>query len=65
MKQILKEIQDGQFAKDLILEGQAGYPRMKAERANSRESLIEQTGRQLREMMPWISANKIVDQETN
>ena len=65
MKQILKEIQDGQFAKDFILEGQAGYPRMNAERANSRASLIEQTGRQLREMMPWISANKIVDQETN
>jgi len=65
MKQILKEIQNGQFAKDFILEGQAGYPRMNAERANSRASLIEQTGRQLREMMPWISANKIVDQETN
>ena len=65
MKQILKEIQNGQFAKDFILEGQAGYPRMKAERNNARASLIEQTGVQLREMMPWISANKIVDQETN
>ena len=65
MKQILKEIQDGQFAKDFILEGQAGYPRMNAERANSRASLIEQTGRQLREMMPWISANKIVNQDEN
>ncbi len=65
MKQILKEIQNGQFAKDFILEGQAGYPRMNAERANSRASLIEKTGRQLREMMPWISANKIVDQDKN
>jgi len=65
MKQILKEIQNGQFAKDFILEGQAGYPRMNAERANSRASLIEQTGVKLREMMPWIAKNKIVDQETN
>ena len=65
MKEILKEIQDGRFAKDFILEGQSGYPRMNAERANARASLIEQTGRNLREMMPWISSNKIVNQETN
>jgi len=65
MKEILKEIQDGRFAKDFILEGQAGYPRMNAERANARASLIEQTGRNLREMMPWISSNKIVNLETN
>ncbi|TET87748.1 MAG: ketol-acid reductoisomerase [Sulfurovum sp.] len=65
MKDILTEIQDGRFAKDFILEGQSGYPRMNAERANARASKIEQTGVKLREMMPWISANKIVDQETN
>ncbi len=65
MKQILKEIQNGQFAKDFILEGQAGYPRMNAERKNSRASRIEQTGSKLREMMPWISSNKIVDQDKN
>ncbi len=65
MKQILKEIQNGQFAKDFILEGQAGYPRMNAERKNMAESKIEQTGKKLRDMMPWIAANKIVDQETN
>ncbi len=65
MKDILTEIQDGRFAKDFILEGQSGYPRMNAERANARASKIEQTGVKLREMMPWISANKIIDQETN
>ena len=65
MKEILKEIQDGRFAKDFILEGQAGYPRMNAERSNARASLIEQTGVKLRAMMPWISANKIVDQDKN
>ncbi len=65
MKEILKEIQDGRFAKDFILEGQAGYPRMNAERTNARASLIEQTGVKLRDMMPWISANKIVNQDKN
>ena len=65
MKEILTEIQNGSFAKDFILEGKAGYPRMHAERANARASLIEQTGVKLRAMMPWISANKIVDQDKN
>ncbi len=65
MRELLKEIQDGRFAKDFILEGQAGYPRMNAERKNSRASLIEQTGANLRSMMPWIAAKKIVNQETN
>ncbi len=65
MKDILKEIQNGTFAKDFILEGQAGYPRMKAERNNARASLIEQTGVKLRDMMPWISANKIIDTDKN
>jgi ketol-acid reductoisomerase len=65
MRQVLKEIQNGQFAKDFVLEGQAGYPRMNAERNNLKEHPIEKTGARLREMMPWIKANKIVDQETN
>ncbi|MDY0195207.1 MAG: ketol-acid reductoisomerase [Sulfurovaceae bacterium] len=65
MREVLKEIQDGKFAKDFILEGQAGYPRMNAERNNLKAHPVEVTGRRLREMMPWIKANKIVDQETN
>jgi ketol-acid reductoisomerase len=65
MKDILTEIQDGRFAKDFVLEQKAGYTRMNAERNNSKVSLIEQTGRDLREMMPWISANKIIDQDKN
>jgi len=65
MKDILTEIQDGRFAKDFILEGQAGYPRMNAERANDKEKLITKTGNSLREMMPWISAGKIVNQDEN
>jgi len=65
MKQILKEIQNGQFAKDFILEGQANYPRMNAERNNAKVSLIEKTGENLRGMMPWITANKIIDKDKN
>ncbi|SFV63238.1 Ketol-acid reductoisomerase [hydrothermal vent metagenome] len=65
MRDILKEIQNGQFAKDFVLEGQAGYPRMNAERRNLKETKLEKTGKRLRAMMPWIKQNKIVDQETN
>ncbi len=65
MEEILKEIQNGQFAKDFVLEGQTGYPRMNAERNNAKTSLIEKTGNNLREMMPWITANRIIDQDKN
>jgi len=65
MKEILKEIQNGKFAKDFILESQAGYPRMNAERKLTEASLISQTGNRLRKMMPWIAENKIVDKDKN
>ncbi len=65
MREILTEIQNGKFAKDFVLEGQAGYPRMNAERRNLKATELEKTGERLRAMMPWIKANKIVDQETN
>ncbi len=65
MKEILKEIQNGKFAKDFILERKAGYVRMNAERALTENSLIEQTGKKLRDMMPWITKNKIVDPTKN
>jgi ketol-acid reductoisomerase len=65
MKDILTEIQDGTFAKNFIKEGETGYPIMTAARAEDQEMLITKTGNQLREMMPWIASNKIVDQETN
>jgi len=55
MKEILKEIQNGKFAKDFILERKAGYVRMNAERKLTEDSLLEQTGKKLRSMMPWIT----------
>lgn len=65
MKEVLKEIQNGKFAKDFIAEGALGYPRMVAERRNLERHPIEVTGRRLRAMMPWIAAGKIVDQSKN
>ena len=65
MKQILKDIQEGRFAKDFILERKAGYARMNAERKNLAQHKIEKVGSRLRAMMPWIGANKLVDKERN
>ena len=65
MKKILAEIQNGKFAKDFILEGEAGYPRMTAERNMLKAHPIEKIGVKLRAMMPWIKSNKLVDEEKN
>ncbi len=65
MKRILTEIQNGEFAREFILENQAGAPTLKAKRRLGREHPIEQVGERLREMMPWIKANKIVDKSKN
>ena len=65
MKEILKEIQTGQFAREFILENQSGAAVMKAERRLGEEHQIEQVGAKLRAMMPWIKQNQLVDQEKN
>lgn len=65
MRQILDEIQNGEFAREFILENQAGAATLKAKRRIGREHLIEDVGSQLRDMMPWIKANKIVDKSKN
>ena len=65
MKEVLKEIQNGKFAKDFILERKAGYVRMNAERGIAERSLLNQTGKKLRAMMPWITNGKLIDQNKN
>lgn len=65
MKQILHEIQSGAFAREFILENQSGASVLKANRRLSRAHPLERVGAKLRDMMPWISANKLVDQEKN
>ncbi len=54
MGQILAEIQDGSFAKEWILENQAGRPVYNALRRLDAEHPIEAVGRELRQMMPWL-----------
>jgi ketol-acid reductoisomerase len=65
MRRILREIQSGEFAREFILENQAGAASLKAMRRIGREHQIEVVGEQLRDMMPWIKANKIVDKSRN
>ena len=54
MEQILAEIQDGSFAKEWILENQAGRPVYNALKRMDEEHLIEEVGKELRQMMPWL-----------
>jgi len=54
MRQILAEIQDGTFAREWILENQAGRPVYNALKRQDEEHLIEEVGRELRQMMPWL-----------
>jgi ketol-acid reductoisomerase len=54
MKRVLKEIQDGTFAKDWILENKAGRPKMRQWVKNERALLVEEVGNDLRGMMPWL-----------
>ena len=63
MKECLANIQNGEYAKQFILEGATNYASMTAARRNNAAHPIEQTGEKLRAMMPWIK--KIVDQDKN
>ncbi|MDY7568056.1 ketol-acid reductoisomerase [Pseudomonas sp. RTC3] len=65
MRNALKRIQDGEYAKMFISEGATGYPSMTAKRRNNANHGIEIIGEKLRSMMPWIAANKIVDKAKN
>lgn len=65
MRQALKDIQDGEYAKKFVMEGQSNYASMTAYRRNNAAHGIEVVGAKLRAMMPWIHANKIVDKAKN
>ena len=65
MKRVLADIQTGKFARDFVLENQAGQPMLKARRRLGAEHQIEEVGAKLRAMMPWIAANQLVDKEKN
>jgi ketol-acid reductoisomerase len=65
MKEVLNEIQSGQFAKEWILENKANRPTFEALTRRGEEHQIEEVGAKLREMMSWLGKSKIVDKEKN
>ena len=65
MRQALRDIQTGEYAKSFIAENLAGAPTLQSRRRLNAESDIEVVGEKLRAMMPWIKANKLVDKSKN
>ena len=65
MRQALRDIQTGEYAKSFILENRAGAPTLMSRRRLTAEHPIEQVGEKLRAMMPWIKANRLVDKSRN
>ena len=65
MRKMLAAIQSGEYAKSFILESRAGAPTLLSRRRMTAEHPIEVVGAKLREMMPWIRKNKLVDQSRN
>ncbi|MEO5863177.1 MAG: ketol-acid reductoisomerase, partial [Burkholderiales bacterium] len=62
MRKALRDIQTGEYAKNFILENRAGAPSLLSNRNLTKAHSIEIVGEKLREMMPWIKRNKLVDQ---
>jgi len=65
MREALARIQSGEYAKDFVLENRAGAPTLLSRRRMTAEHPIETVGGKLREMMPWIRKNRLVDQSKN
>jgi len=65
MKRVLADIQAGRFVKNFVLDNRAGQPELKAARKLAAAHPIEKVGAELRAMMPWIGANKLVDKAKN
>jgi ketol-acid reductoisomerase len=65
MRQCLKDIQSGEYAKSFIIENRAGAPTLMSRRRLTAEHPIEVVGEKLRAMMPWIKRNRLVDTSKN
>jgi ketol-acid reductoisomerase len=65
MKEPLERIQNGEYAKEFVLENRAGAPGLLSRRRMTAELPIEKVGARLREMMPWIRKNRLVDTSKN
>ena len=55
MRKILAEIQNGQFAKEWLLENKVGRPQFNAIARRQAEHPVEEVGKKLRAMMSWIN----------
>ena len=65
MKNILEDIQSGKFTRDWMLENKVNQTSFKANRRKASDHPIEAIGKELRAMMPWITANRLVDKDKN
>jgi ketol-acid reductoisomerase len=65
MKQVLSEIQSGQFADEWMAEAESGKERFNGLAEGEKKHEIEQVGARLRSLMPWLSANQLVDKAKN
>jgi ketol-acid reductoisomerase len=65
MQGLLAEIQSGAFAREWMKENRNGKPRFRQLEAEGKEHMIERVGEELRAMMPWLKANRLVDKAAN
>jgi ketol-acid reductoisomerase len=65
MREVLARIQSGEYAKEFVLESRAGQPTLLSRRRMTAELQIEKVGGKLRDMMPWIRKNRLVDTSRN
>ena len=65
MRDILREIQTGTFAREFILENRAGRPGFNALAREGAEHDLEKVGKRLRGLMPWLKENQLVDRSKN
>ncbi|CAG1001999.1 ketol-acid reductoisomerase [Myxococcaceae bacterium] len=65
MREILREIQTGAFAREFIIENRVGRPSFDALRREAAEHELEKVGAKLRGLMPWLAENRLVDRSRN
>lgn len=65
MKDVLTDIQQGEFAKRFILENKAGNVGINARRREAKEHQLEEVGARLRGLMPWLAEKQLVDKSKN
>jgi ketol-acid reductoisomerase len=65
MRQILKEIQEGTFAREWVQEHAAGKPRFASEREQAKAHQIESVGKELRGLMPWLRSDESASSGTD